>query len=229
MEQLGSELADLRRGTARHIRLCASSAAISTFLPPLLVHYGNMYPQIRLDLEEQVSHMVVSTLKEGRADVAVFVEGPDTSGLQTQVCRHDELVVLLPTSHRLAKGKKPLAFSDLLDDEWISLTTGAAVLQRQQEAAMAANRPLKLRMQVQSFDAVCNLVASGLGIAILPKGAGLSTQPSAGLCRRPLAESWAHRRLLVGTREGQRDPAIASLVDFLGLSSQNAKPERRKQ
>lgn len=229
MDQLGGELSDLRLGIARHIRLCASSAAISEFLPPLLVRYGTLYPQIRLDLEEQVSHLVVSTLKEGRADVAVFVEGPDTTGLQTQVFRHDELVVLMPVTHRLAKGKKPLLFADLLDEEWISLTTGAAVLQKQQEAALAAKRPLKLRMQVRSFDAVCNLVASGLGIAILPKGAGLSTQQSGKLCRRPLADSWARRRLLVATADGQSDAAIASLVDFLVQPSQIAKSGYRKQ
>jgi DNA-binding transcriptional LysR family regulator len=52
---------------------------------------------------------------------------------------------------------------DTLDEEWISLTAGAAMLQKQQEAALAANRPLRLRMQVRSFDAVCHMVASGLG------------------------------------------------------------------
>ncbi|WP_421954141.1 LysR family transcriptional regulator [Polaromonas sp.] len=229
MEQLGGELADLRQGIARHIRLCASSAAISQFLPPLLVRYGDMHPQIRLDLEEQVSHAVVSTLREGRADVAVFVEGPDTAGLDAHVFRHDELVVVLPATHRFAKGKKPIAFADLLDEEWISLTSGAAVLQKQQEAALAAGRPLKLRMQVRSFDAVCNLVASGLGIAILPIGAGLSTSSPIKLCRRPLADAWAKRRLLVATPEGQRDTAIASLVDFLVQPSQIAKAKQRKQ
>ncbi|MCY1168075.1 MAG: LysR family transcriptional regulator [Pseudomonadota bacterium] len=229
MEQLGGELADLRQGIARHIRLCASSAAISQFLPPLLVRYGDMHPQIRLDLEEQVSHAVVSTLREGRADVAVFVEGPDTAGLDAHVFRHDELVVVLPATHRFAKGKKPIAFADLLDEEWISLTSGAAVLQKQQEAALAAGRPLKLRMQVRSFDAVCNLVASGLGIAILPIGAGLSTSSPIKLCRRPLADAWAKRRLLVATPEGQRDAAITSLVDFLVQPSQIAKAKQRKQ
>ncbi|MES2362073.1 MAG: LysR family transcriptional regulator [Pseudomonadota bacterium] len=229
MEQLGGELADLRQGIARHISLCASSAAISQFLPPLLARYGEMHPQIRLDLEEQVSHAVVSTLREGRADVAVFVEGPDTTGLDTHVFRHDELVLVLPATHRFAKGKKPIAFAELLDEEWISLTSGAAMLQTQQEAALAAGRPLKLRMQVRSFDAVCNLVASGLGIAILPIGAGQSISSPVKLCRRPLADAWAKRRLLVATPEGQRDAAITSLVEFLVQPSQIAKAKQRKQ
>lgn len=227
MEQLGAELADLRRGIARHIRLCASSAAISQFLPPLLARYGQLHPQVHVDLEEQVSEAVVSTLREGRADVAVFVEGPDTAGLATRLFRNDELVLVLPSTHRLAGLKTPLAFVDTLDEEWISLTAGAAMLQKQQQAALAANRPLKLRMQVRSFDAVCHMVASGLGIAVLPKGASLPIVKTMKLGWRPLSDAWAQRRLLVATTAGQSDAAVASLADFLvepfGLGTSKAK------
>ena len=229
MEQLGAELTDLRRGHARHIRLCASSAAISQFLPPLLARYGQLHPQVHVDLEEQVSEAVVSTLREGRADVAVFVEGPDTAGLDTHLFREDELVLVLPGKHPLASSKTAIAFADTLDEEWISLTAGAAMLQKQQQAALAANRPLKLRMQVRSFDAVCHMVASGLGIAILPKGASLPIVKAMKLSWRPLADSWAQRRLLVATGGNESDASIASLVDFLVQPSQNAKAARRKQ
>ena len=222
MDQLGAELSDLRRGIARHIRLCASSAAISQFLPPLLARYGELHPQVHVDLEEQVSETVVATLREGRADVAIFVEGPDTGGLETRLFRYDELVLVLPAKHRLA-AKSPLAFADALDEEWISLTAGAAMLQKQQQAALAANRPLKLRMQVRSFDAVCHMVASGLGLAILPKGASMPILKAMKLSWRPLADTWAQRRLLVATTVGRPDAAIASLEDFLTESSQNTK------
>ena len=229
MEHLGGELADLRRGIARHIRLCASSAAISQFLPPLLARYSELHPQVHIDLEEQVSEAVAATLREGRADVAVFVEGPDTTGLDTRLFREDELVLILPAGHALAGSKKPLAFVDALDEEWISLTAGAAMLQKQQQAALAANRPLKLRMQVRSFDAVCHMVASGLGVAILPKAATLPMVKSMRLGWRPLADAWAQRRLLTATMAGQSDAGIASLVDFLSPVSQNAKPKAPKR
>ena len=229
MEQLGAELTDLRHGIARHVRLCASSAAISQFLPPLLAGYGQLHPQVRVDLEEQVSEAVVTTLREGRADVAVFVEGPDTAGLDTRLFRKDELVLVLPAAHRLAATQTPIAFADTLDEEWISLTAGAAMLQKQQQAALAANRPLKLRMQVRSFDAVCHMVASGLGIAVLPKGASLPIVKAMKLNWRPLTDTWAQRRLLVATVAGQSDAGIASLVGFLVEPSPNAKAKRRKQ
>ena len=229
MEQLGAELTDLRLGIARHISLCASSAAISQFLPPLLARYAELQPQVRIDLEEQVSEAVVSTLREGRTDVAVFVEGPDTTGLATQLFRSDELVLVMPARHRLAAAKSPIAFIDTLDEEWISLTAGAAMLQKQQQAALAAGRPLKLRMQVRSFDAVCHMVASGLGIAVLPKGASLPVIKNMKLGWRPLADSWAKRRLLVATAAGESDAAITALVDFLTKTSQNAKAASRKE
>jgi DNA-binding transcriptional LysR family regulator len=229
MEQLGTELADLRRGTARHIHLCASSAAISQFLPPLLARYGQLHPQVHIDVEEQVSDAVAATLREQRTDVAVFVEGPDTSGLYTRLFRHDELVLVLPAGHRLAGAKTPLAFADALDEEWISLTAGAAMLQQQQQSALAAHRPFKLRMQVRSFDAVCHMVASSLGIAILPKAACLPIVKAMKISWRPLADPWAQRRLLVACALGQLDAGILSLMDFLAEPSQNANTRTEKQ
>lgn len=229
MEQLGAELADLRQGIARHIRLCCSTAAINQFLPPLLASYARLQPQVRVDLEEQVSEAVVAALREGRADLGIFVEGPDTTGLDTHVFRHDELVLVLPAGHRLAGTKIPLAFVDALDEEWISLTSGAAMLQKQQQTALAANRPLKLRMQVRSFDAVCHMVASGLGIAMLPKTAAQPIMRAMKLGWRPLADPWARRCLLVARPLGQLDPGIAELIAFLIQPSQNANTEALKQ
>lgn len=229
MDQLGAELADLRRGTARHIHLCASSAAISQFLPPLLARYGQLHPQVHIDVEEQVSDAVAAALREQRTDVAVFVEGPASDGLDTRLFRHDELVLVLPAGHRLAGSKTPLAFADALDEEWISLTAGAAMLHQQRQSALAANRPFKLRMQVRSFDAVCHMVASGLGIAILPRAACLPIVKAMKISWRRLADPWAQRRLLVACAQGQADADILSLLNFLAEPSQNANARMKKE
>lgn len=218
MAQLSQELSDLRQGIARHIRLCASTAAINQFLPALLARFSELHPQVQVDLEEQVSESVVATLREGRADLAVFVEGPDTSGLQTQHFRDDELILVLPSQHPVARDTPPrlaVAFTSLLGEQWISLAAGAAMLQQQQQAARIAGQPFRLRMQVRSFDAVCHMVASGLGLAVLPKAASLPIVRAMKLAWRPLSDPWAQRRLLVGTLEGQVDEGVAALVRFL--------------
>jgi DNA-binding transcriptional LysR family regulator len=221
MDGLVSELVDLNQGIARHVRLFASTAAINQFLPPLMSEYTHLHPEVQLDLEEQVSEHVVQALRDGRADIGVFVEGPDTDGLDVKDFRRDELVLILPKRHALA-GKSPVAFADALDESWVSLNPGAALLQQQQSAAMAAGRMLKLRMQVRSFDAVGHMVASGLGIALLPKVAALPIVRAMQLSWRPLKDHWAKRQLKVGTRNGA-DPLVAEFRDFLQMPSQNAK------
>jgi DNA-binding transcriptional LysR family regulator len=228
MDQLAGELNDLKEGIFKHVRLCASSAAIAQFLPPLLANHASLHPQVRVELEEQVSEAVVTTLREGRCDVAVFVEGPDTTGLRAQIFRRDELVLVMPLTHDLACSKEPVSFIETLDEEWITLTAGAAMLQKQQQAALRANRPLKLRMQVRSFDAVCRLVASGLGIAILPKGACLPIIKAMKLAWRPIKDEWAERRLLVATASHESDTDTVCLVEILAKPSQNAKTKCHK-
>ena len=221
MDNLVAELADIRQGVLRHIQLCSSTAAINQFLPPLLAAYAELRPDVRVEVEEQVSELVVASLRDGRADIGAFVEGPDTHGLDVRDFRRDELVLILPAGHRLA-GRSPISFVDTLDEQWISLNAGAAMLQKQQQAALAAGRNFKLRMQVRSFDAVGHMVASGLGIAALPKGAGLPIVRAMKLTWRPLADPWAQRQLKIGMRP-DADPTIASLRDFLCAPLQNAK------
>jgi DNA-binding transcriptional LysR family regulator len=226
MDLLMEDLSDLRKGVVRHIRLTSSTAAINQFLPPLLARYAQVNPDVQVDLDEQVSEIVVSGLRDGRTDVGAYVEGPDDQGLDTRNFRQDQLVLIIPPGHRLA-GRSPIAFADTLDEPWISLTAGAALLIKQQQAALACGRPLKLRMQVRSFDAVCHMVASGLGIAALPKGAALPVINAMKLAWRPLSDGWSHRQLKIAIRS-DADPAIHAIRDFLCDPKQNAKASLAK-
>jgi len=222
MGTLSSELADLQRGVAAHLRLCASTAAIAQFLPDLLAAHAKAYPRVYIELEEQVSAGAIAALRKGQADVGVFVEGPDTRDLDVRLFRRDELVLVMPAGHRLAAERTPLPLIDALDEHWITLTEGASVLRQQQMAALACQRPFKLRMQVRSFDVACHLVTSELGVALLPKRAVMPILRAMKLAWRPLVDEWAHRRLLVAMVAGNTDPNVRTFVDFVADNSQNA-------
>ncbi len=226
LDNLAVELADARQGVVRHVHVCASTAVITQFLPPLLAEHAELKPEVQVELEEQVSHQVVASVREGRADLGAFVAGPDLRGLEVRDFRSDELVLILPAGHRLA-GRSALAFAETLDEHWISLNAGAAMLEAQQQAAMAAGRALKLRMQVRSFDAVGHMVASGLGIAALPKAVALPIVRAMKLQWRPLADAWARRQLLVAIRP-DADATVVALRDFLLPTSQSAKAGRAR-
>jgi DNA-binding transcriptional LysR family regulator len=142
-------------------------------------------------------------------------------GLNVSDFRTDDLVLIMPRGHAL-EGHTPIAFADTLDEPWISLNAGAAMLAQQLQAAQAAGRVFKLRMQVRSFDAVGHMVASGLGIAALPKQAGLPIVRGMKLAWRPLSDAWAHRRIQIAIR-ADADATLVALRDFLVSTSQNAK------
>jgi DNA-binding transcriptional LysR family regulator len=231
MDDLMQSLADAQQGVLRHIRMVACTAAINQFLPPLLAKYALLEPQVQVDIEEQVSEQVVLALREGRADVGVFVQGVQTHDLELRHFRHDELVLILPPGHALT-GRSPIAFTDTLHESWISLNSGAAMLVQQQQAARAAGKPFKLRMQVRSFDAVGHMVASRLGIAMLPKLAAKPIIAALKLSSRPLSDAWAQREMLIGVAP-RSDAQVLALRDFLctpvkGKPSQNAKAKSPK-
>lgn len=223
MDALAAELHDLHHAVMRHIRLFAGTAAIHQFLPPLLAQYETLHPEVQVDLTEQVSEQVVLALRDGRADLGVFVQGPDTEGLEVVDFRRDELILIVPPHHRLAE-RSAVAFADTLDESWISLNPGAALLQQQHSAALAAGRPLKLRMQVASLDAVAHMVAAGLGIGMLPKAAAMPIVREKKLAWRPLTDAWAKRRLQLATRK-EADSVVQGLRDHLRQTSQNAKAD----
>ncbi len=226
LDNLLVELADTTKGVVRHLQVFASTAAITQFLPALLAEYADLHPEVQVELEEQVSQQVVAAVREGRAELGVFVSGPDLRGLDARDFRSDELVLILPPGHRLI-GRTPLPFADALDEPWISLNAGAALLESQQRAAMAAGRTLKLRMQVRSFDAVGHMVAAGLGVALLPKEAALPIVKAMKLHWRPLADAWVHRQLQVVVRP-DADETVRAVRDFLVSVSQNAKSRRSR-
>ena len=115
LDNLRVELADASHGVVRHLQVFASTAAITQFLPALLAEYGDLHPEVQVELEEQVSQQVVAAVREGRADLGVYVSGPDLRGLDARDFRTDELVLILPPGHRLA-GKTPASNTPKLPD-----------------------------------------------------------------------------------------------------------------
>lgn len=212
LDQLHQGVEDLRSGFVQHIRLEAGTAAINQFLPLLLARYAKQFPEVKIDLEEDVSENIIQHLRTGRCEVGVFVQpsnhsinekfadGLSDDRLHVLPFRNDELVLVMPAKHPLAKSSnnKHIQFSDCLGFDFVGLTAGAAMLQEQMNAANAAGKVLRLRMQVKSFDVVCRLVAAGLGLALLPKLAVEPLLTQLNLRVRPLSDAWSKRNIVVG-------------------------------
>jgi DNA-binding transcriptional LysR family regulator len=211
VDQLAAELSDFAAGVVGVVRLWANTSAVIQFLPADIAAFVADNPGIRIELEEGDSTDVVLAVADGRADLCIFAERTAPLGLQSLPYRQDKLVLVVRQDHPLAT-RESLDFVDATDFEFVSLSAGTSLAQRLQLESAALGRRLKLRIQVRSFDAMCHMVAAGLGVAVLPEAAVLPHLRSMGLRKLDLHDPWVRRELLLGARDFAALPRPARLL-----------------
>lgn len=213
VDQLAADLSDHARGVLGVVRLWANTSAITQFLPGDLAAFAAVQPGIRIELNEADSHEAVLAVLEGRADLGIFAERTATLGLQTMAYRRDRLALVVPAGHALA-GRRRLAFADAVEYEFVALSQATSLAQRLVMESAQIGKPLRVRIHVRSFDAMCQMVAAGLGIAVLPDAAVQPLLKALGLRRLELSDEWAVRELRLGARDFAALPRpVRSLVE----------------
>jgi DNA-binding transcriptional LysR family regulator len=197
---LAAELADHASGIVGVVRLWANTSAITQFLPRDIAAFAQATPGVRIELEELNSNEVVLAVLEGRADIGIFADRTPALGLHLMNYREDRLVLVVPAGHPLA-GRRAMHFEEALEYDFVSLSQGTSLARRLQAETEALGRRLKLRIHVRSFDAMCQMVAAGLGVAVLPADAVHALVRSLNLRQVPLKDAWARRQLLIGVRD----------------------------
>lgn len=213
--QLEDEIASYSRGARGHVRLFANISAIVEFLPAALASFLQRHPDIRLHLEEHVSDVVARAVAENVADLGIVSETPAVEGLEQWPFRRDELVVVVRPDHALA-ARDRVSFVECLECPCVGLHLASALHRQLTRAASDAGRTFEPRIQVTSFDAVCSMVAAGLGIGIVPRSATSAYTISLDLTAVPLADAWAQRELFLCARSlDSLTPAARLLRDHL--------------
>ena len=224
VDQLAADLSDHAQGVAGVVRLGANTSAVTQFLPADLARFVAAHPGIRIQLDEQNSRETVLALLDGRADIGIFAERTPALGLQTMRYRVDRLVLVVPRAHPLAAHER-LAFADAAEHDFVSLSQGTSLAQRLALEAQNLGRRLRVRIHVRSFDAVCLMVAAGLGVGVLPDAAARPHLRSMGLARIPLTDPWVERELLLGVRDlGVLARPVRALLDHLVAPPPAARP-----
>ena len=230
LEQLALAMDDVRGGTTGRLRLWANTSAFGGFLPGLLAAYAREHPAVVLDLEDAISEDAVRAVARGVAELAVIGENTPCEGLHTQVCHVDELVLLLPAGHALVPASRtdrvPLA--DVLAHDLVAFARATSLTRQLAADAEALQRPLRIRAQVRSFDAMARMVAAGVGLAVLPREGAAPYAKGFGLVVAALSGLRTERRLLWALRDPARLSAPARALVALGAALGAARvPARR--
>jgi len=203
IETMRGELGAYSRGLKGHVRLLANTAAMSEHLPALLAAFLAANPSIDLDLEDRESPAIATAIAVGDADIGIATEASLVPGLESHPFRPDRLVLAMASGHPLA-GKRQVGFAELLDLDFVGLTRGTALDEHVTRHAARLGRALRLRVRANSLDAVCAMVAAGVGVGIVPEATARRQRRALPLAMVRIAEPWAARQLTLCVRDSRR-------------------------
>ena len=208
--EMRAEISDYSKGVKGVVRVQANASALAQYLPDDLASFAAAHPAIKISLEEERSGAIAAAVQAGATDVGIVMEGAPAEGLQLLDYRADVLCAVVPKKHPVRA--KELAFAKLLDHDFVGLESTTVISQCMLEQARLADKPLRLRVQVKSFDVVARMIQAGLGIGVLPEDAARAFAKSMGLRLVRLTDAWATRRMFVAIRHGAPLPAPARLL-----------------
>ena len=218
-ERLNEDLTPYARGLAGQVRVLSNTNALTEFLPEALSSFLTSYPDISVDLEERLSDEIVGLIAEGTGDIGIVAGTVDFGRLHTFPFRSDRFVLVVAKSHPLAS-RKSIGFAEVLDYDMVGLDRASAIQRFLADKASCIGRPLRLRVQLRSFDAICRLVECNVGVGIVPETTVQRTSGTMAITAVRLTDSWALRELTICVRDQQALPPYArQLVDHLRASA----------
>lgn len=199
LAQLNADLSEFSEGVKGHVRIHANTSAVIEFLPEDLSAFTRLHPQVKIDLEERVSSEAIRAVREGLTDIGIFAGHVPADEVQVFSYRHDRLVLVTPREHPLAE-RSSISLRDAVSYDFIGLQQDASLHSLLQQAARHLGMPLRLRIQVRSFEAICRMIHTGMGIGILPELAVRTYLPALDVRVIALDDPWARRELKIAVR-----------------------------
>jgi len=217
-ERLREDLGAFAGGLTGQVRVLSNTNALTEFLPETLSSFLNAHPHVSVDIEERLSDEIVGLIAEGVGDIGIVAGTVDSGGLTTYPFRSDRFVLVVARDHPLARRSK-IGFAEVLDHDFVGLDRASAIQRFLADKASRVGRPLKLRVQLRSFDAVCRLVERNVGVGIVPASTVRWAAVSMAIKSVDLTDPWALRELTICVRSFDALPPYAQqLVEHMRVS-----------
>lgn len=215
IHQLHSDMQDYAGGLRGHVRMLANTTAVTDFLPDILAPFLTENPRVNVELQERPNADIARGVLDGRADLGIVAGEVDTLGLQAVHFSTDCLVLVVPSRHPFAQ-RESLAFGDALDENFVGMHNTSTLQVFINQVTERLGKAQRLRIQVNSFDVLCRMVAAGVGIAMAPESVVRRSLRSLDIAIVPLTDPWRIRKRYILVRDEAKLPSYAKqLMDTL--------------
>ena len=141
-------------------------------LPEIIPILRKTAPEMPLIVEENLTSNLEMQLRNGVIDVAIIALPFEIPGVKTLPLYEEEFVVVVPSEHGWA-GLKAVDASELANEKVLLLNSGHCFSNQVLQACPSLSRNGEI-LQGNSLDTIRNMVASNLGITVLPISATIS-------------------------------------------------------
>ncbi len=215
VEALNSDLAAFASGTRASVRLLANTSGISEYLPRALAAFLAEHPRISVDVEERESGEIARAIASGAAELGLAAEHALPEGIERISFCDDRLVLVVPYKDELA-GRRQVAFREVVTRDFVGLVTASALHAHVSGHAAKLGARLRFRARLNNFDAIGQMVAGNIGVAVMPEVAARRCARSMKIAVVRMRDSWADRRLSICARSFKELPRPAQqLVEHL--------------
>ena len=182
-------------------------------LPDLIPALNARAPQMPLEIEENLTEHLEAALKTGRIDAAIIALPFAPSGVVTEFLYEEPFQVVVPQQHKWAK-RKSIQPGELSGEHTILLNVGHCFRDQVLDACPELNRSDAPITRTNSLETVRNMVASGLGVSVLPRDALTPKYHSRLVVAVPFTRPVPTRRIALAYRKSfPRPAAIAAIRD----------------
>lgn len=210
-------------GHSGQLRLAYTvSVSFHPALPRILLRYGQVAPNVRIELSELYTEPQFEALLDGQIDVGFVRDEPrrtvDAKSLRMTVLDREPLLLALPPGHPLA-GRSSLRLDEVAGESFVAQPreTAATLYDRLVQLAQKAGFQPQIRRHAQQVNGMLAMVAAGLGLALVP--ATMRTVRLGGVSYVPVEDPDAYMLLAVASRVGDESPALAQ---FLAVVAETA-------
>jgi LysR family hydrogen peroxide-inducible transcriptional activator len=182
-------------------------------LPDLVPALHDLAPEMPLDLEENLTEHLEASLRAGRIDAAIIALPFAPPGIAAEFLYEEPFQVVVPQGHKWAR-RKSIRPDELAAEHPILLNVGHCFRAQVLDACPELNRSEAHIARTSSLETVRNMVASGLGVSVLPRDALTPRFHSRLVVPVPFARPAPSRRIAVAYRRSfPRPAAIIALRD----------------
>jgi LysR family hydrogen peroxide-inducible transcriptional activator len=191
-------------------------------LPALTIALHKLAPKMTLDIEEAMTANLDQLLKAGELDAVIIALPFQAPGIEVRALYDEDFFVVVPSGHPLCR-KGTVIASELDAGELLMLPVGNCLRDQVLDSCSEFSRPPSGGRQGSSLETLRSMVASGLGITVLPAMALVERYASPLVKAIPFASPVPQRRVALAWRRGFGRPlAIKRIVDAIVLTGSAA-------